>query len=378
MPTIECPHPDIELGVPREKIDYALRIPSHGLSPDSGVIFYIPGFGFRFDDGYAAGFLPHLADTYDCVAVSVDYHGARGYAGAAQRWPAPDFFTKLAEHYGLTVTAPPDTSVPVIVDTVCRQLIARGVTKLHPACHTVSGMDGYANFGLLPALDHLQVLWKVMADHAVNKKRLFVLGTSYGGYIGLLLCKLAPNTFRLIVDNSGFSGPEDAPEYLYGIASSAGPIRIVNRCLVAFSADPSSPNYLSPSRKRVRDLAVAEHYALPSDTVLYSYHSATDRVARADAKKRLAEVLGRFRKYDLRLISEADIDGRIFKNLAHGMNASLRGLFELSYRRWAAEVAAPPAITDFDLGTVHRLPCGSENYLLAFGRDGVSLAVEPA
>jgi len=49
MPTIECPHPDIERAAPREKVDHALRLPSRGMSPDTGVIVYIPGFGFRFN-----------------------------------------------------------------------------------------------------------------------------------------------------------------------------------------------------------------------------------------------------------------------------------------------------------------------------------------
>jgi hypothetical protein len=128
----------------------------------------------------------------------------------------------------------------------------------------------------------------------------------------------------------------------------------------------------------IRDLAVAAHYHLSSETVLHSYHSEADTAAPTAAKKSLALVLGRRRRYDLRLISEADIDGRIFKNAKHGMDASLRGLFDLSYRRWTAEVGDPPPITDFDLGTVNRFPCGEEDYVLTFDRDDVSLAVEPA
>jgi len=378
MATFENPHPDVELGVPREPIDYALVLPSRGMSPNTGLIFYIHGFGFRYNDAYAGKLLPHLADTYDCIAVSVDYHGARYYHGKTKSRPAPDFFAKLEEHYGVTVTAPAGTDIWTIVNAVCVQLAKRGVTKLHPECQFVSGAEGYANFGILPAMDHLQILGAVLRDYAVDRKRLYVLSTSYGGYIALLLNKFAPNTFRLIVDNSGFSGPADTMPSLYGMASSVGVIRFVHRCLVAFSDDPSSPNYLSSSRKMIRDLAVAAHYNVPSETVVHSYHSEADTVAPTAAKKNLALVLGRRRRYDLRLISEADIDGHIFKNAKHGMDASLRGLFELSYRRWSAEAGDPPSITDFDLGTVIRFLCGEEAYVLTFGRDDVSLAVEPA
>jgi len=377
MPTIDHSHPDLELGVPRGPLAYNLKAPSRGPSPETGVIVYIPGFGFRFNDAYAETLLAHLADTYDCLAVSVDYQGAASYASGVRRWPAPDFFVQLAKHYGATVTAPAGTDIWTIVTAICRQLHARGVTELHPACHTLTGVDGYANFGLLPALDHLQVLGVLLRDHPVDRRRLFVLGTSYGGYLGLLLGKLAPNTFRLVVDNSGFSGPDDRPDCVYGVTRSVEAVRIVNRCLVAFSADSASPYYLSPSRRTIRDLAVAGHYAPPSETVFHSYHSAADTIAPADAKTRLAALLSRRRRFDLRLISAADTDGRIFKTTAHGMDASLKGLFELSYGRWMSEVADAPAVTDFDLGTVNRLPCGAEDYVLTFGRDTVSLAIEP-
>lgn len=378
MPIIDCPHPDLEIGVPRQPVAYNLVFPSAGLSARTGVLFYIHGFGVRFNDAYAEKLLVHLADTYDCLAVCVDYQGAASYAWGTRRWPAPDFFVQLARHYGVSVEAPAGTDIWAIVTAVCRGLHARGVTELHPDCHTLTGVDGYANYGLLPALDHLQVLGRLLRDFPVDRRRLFVLGTSYGGYIGLLLGKLAPSTFRLIVDNSGFTGPDDNPDCVYGIGRSAEMLRITNRCLIGFSADPASPHFLSPGRRRIRDMAVADHYALPSETVIYSYHSATDTVAPAAFKTRLAALLAPLRRYDLRLVSAADVDGRLFKTTAHGMEASLRGLFELSYRRWTAGAADPPAVTDFDLGTANRLPCGEADYVLTFGRDDVALTIDAA
>ncbi len=376
MPAIERPHPDIELGVPREKIEYSVRLPSQGLSPETGLILYIPGCGFRHNDAYAEKLLPHLADTYDCLALSVGYQGYGLYSGLTERRPAPDFFAMLEKHHGVSVTATTSMNVSAIAVAVCREMAKRGVTSLHPHCQTVStGVDGYANFGVLPTLDHLQVLGVVLRDYPVNRKRLFALGTSYGGYLALLLGKFAPNTFRLIVDNSGFSGPGDTLETLLGITIGVGTVQIVNRSLLAFSADPQSPNFLTPARMEIRDIAVAGHYGFPSTTVLHSYHSEVDTVAPTKAKKRLAEVLKRHRDYDLRLVGEDDIDGRLFKTTAHGMNASLRGLFEVSYRRWSERNGTWPETTDFDLGTVVRLPCGKEDYVLAFARDDVRLTI---
>lgn len=381
MPRIDQPQPDLELAMERRGFDYALRLPSAGLSPETGLILYVYGFAARYDDPYAKKLLPYLADTYDCIAVSVDYHDARSHLAAphgAPAWPAEDFFVKLRQHHGITVSAPAGASFHAIFTPVMKALAAQGIERLHPECHFIKGVEGYVNFGLLPALDHLRVLHDVLRTHAVNKKRIFALGTSYGGYIALLMAKLAPNSFRLIIDNSGFSGPDDCPETIYGMSCYTDPVVIMTRCPFAFSRDPDSPFHFSDSRRAIRTVGVAGHYGLPSDTVLHSYHSATDTVAPIQAKRQTVQEIRRFRDHDLRLIGESDLDGRVFKTLEHGMKASMRGLFELSYQRWMADGHAAAAHTDFDLGTRHRLPCGDEDYVLTFGDDGVSLTIEPS
>jgi pimeloyl-ACP methyl ester carboxylesterase len=76
MAIISTPLPDLELAVPRAELEYKLALPPQGVGQQTGLIVYIHGFGARFDDPYACKLLPHLAEKYDCVAVSIDYHGA--------------------------------------------------------------------------------------------------------------------------------------------------------------------------------------------------------------------------------------------------------------------------------------------------------------
>lgn len=375
MTWIDNPHPDIELGVPRTGLSYSMALPSAGVTPDTGLIIYIHGYGSRFHDQYSLKLNQFFADQYNCVAACVDYHGAS--AARPVLTPSPDFFVKLKEHHGVELTAPAGMSPMSIVNIVLDAMADNGTTELHPSCFLMKGMDGYMNFGVLPALDNLQVAWSLINRFSINKKRLFVLGTSYGGYLALMMAKLAPNTFRLVIDNSGFSGPADDLACICGVSEKKGRVNVTVCSPICFSRDPKSPFYFSEPRRLIRELANEEHYSMASDTVIHSYHSTDDYIARVDDKIKMAELVSRFRNYDLRLIRECDLDGRAFKTMAHGMDASMRGLFELSYGRWRSESRELPDTTDFDTGTVNKLPCGESVYVATFSRDhGVRLHVE--
>lgn len=383
MPEIRTPHPDLELGAARGPLAYALALPNAGIGPRTGVIFYVHGLGQSYDDDYARKILPYWADLYDCVAVSVDYFGSHGFfsdqgaavpRGYALR-PHPDFFLRLRERHGVSVEMPAGLDMRYALPSLLETLGANGIARLHPDCLLIRDFPGYMSFGVLPALDHLQVLHDILRRYPLDRRRLFVFGTSYGGTIAFLMAKFAPNTFRLVVENSCYSGVEDTLPLLYGGSTTAfGGISFDSHAVLAFSPDPLSPAYLSPARRMIRDLSAAGHYALPSDTVLHSYHCVVDEVAPTANKVRVAEAL-RGRRHELTLVGESDLDGSTFKVLEHAMRASLRRVFDRSYHRWLPQADAAPAITDFDLGTVNALSCGSQTYVFSYDMDGVRLRI---
>lgn len=374
MPSILPPPPDVELGLKRTPLEYLAELPSAGVTPETGMVLYLHGWGLGHDDSYARKLLRHLAETYNCIAVSLSYQDSVSFL-ATRLMPAPNFFAKLAEHYGIGITAPTGIDAAAVTAEVIKVMGNIGMTELHPECHLLKGEDGYVNFGVIAALDVLTVTSRVLADYPVNRRRLFVLGTSYGGYLGLLLSKLAPHTFRMIVDNSGFVGPNDT-QSVYGMSTFPGPPRIQVMCPSAFSRHPDAPNFFRLRHRLIREVAAADHYQPHDATHIYSYHSRTDRVADPREKHAAAQVLARFRPYDLRFITEHDLDGRAFKTTEHAMQASLRALFEMSYARWLPAAATAPAMTDFDLGTVNRLRCDDADYVFRFSARGVTLAVE--
>src|SRR5579875_2304969 len=111
---IERPHPDIELRVARGPLSYRACLPISGIDRETGLIIYLGGYGMDSRDGYTRSLLRHLANTYNCVAATLDYFGVRLLTPdiATELVPHPDFFKKLHEHYGVAVTVPKGTDGP--------------------------------------------------------------------------------------------------------------------------------------------------------------------------------------------------------------------------------------------------------------------------
>ncbi|CAA7622404.1 hypothetical protein MTBLM5_480007 [Magnetospirillum sp. LM-5] len=374
MPLIDQPHPDVELGFPRQAVHYSVVLPDAGIGPRTGLVFYIFGFGSSYDDSYARRLLPYLANDHDCVAVAVDYQGAKAQSTLDADF-APDFFVNLQRIYGISVSATPELTQDVyaFMGELCQVLAQAGITRLDPSCRLIKRGDRYVNFGILPALDLLQVAARIIAEYGIDRRRIFAIGTSYGGYLALLLAKLAPNTFRFVVDNCGFSGIDNV---IYGATTWPGPVRVLIVSPQAFSMNPESPAYLGPARQAIRDLATPGHYHLPSATFAYSYHGEIDDVASPQAKQALSELLKqKGRHHALRLIGPDDLDGRVFKVPGHGLQASMRGLFRLCMDRWLADAPPPESVTDFDLGTTNVLACADRDYVFEFAPDGARLTI---
>ena len=377
MPTtlkIEAP-PDLENGFPRDILECCVQLPDQGVGAETGLIFYIPGYGSTFDDDYARNLLAFLANTYDCITASVRYFGQSCLSGAAEMILAPDFFVKLKEIHGLSISAPNTMSATELLKNTLQALGQSGMTELDPKCHMVILSDEYHSFGVLPALDHLLATQHILQTYNLNRKRLFVIGTSYGGFIASMLLKFAPHTFRMIIDNSGFSSTADNLSALYGHASK----RIYDVSVHGIAQNRwsrnSGPMFFSDAHAAVRSLLDPAHIT-PSASRLYCYHSSTDLAAPTESKRRLTGLYDGKVPYVQHIITEDRLDGRIFKTLDHGMQASMRGIFEKSYEHYMSVEKQPDSATDFDLGTTVKLDCGALTYELTYTPEaGVRLSI---
>jgi len=366
--SIDSPHPDIENHWVRGPLRYVLTSPDQGADDETGLVMVIGGYGSHLSSEYDVVLRRYIASKYNCFAASVEYFGqsVKFYDSLI---PMPDFFVNLQKHYGVTVTANKSSDVDFVTRNVLKRLAEQGVTELHHDCRILRKTNSYQSFGFLPAIDHLQVFHDITQRHHVNKSRVFILGTSYGGYIALLLGRYAPQTFAMIIDNSGYITPNiDLYGDSYTFCVDQG-VRFVTHETMVWSHNRSSPSYFGEHNWKIRCL-LDPILMTPSATRHYLYHYVDDQVEKAELKIRFHDLLCRFAPAELTIVTDDGIDGTLFKSRTHGMKASLRHLFDRSYAAYLASAApAHPPVTDFDMGSRYRFGCGSRCYQFSYSAE---------
>lgn len=318
-------------------LEYTASFPA---GPALGLVFVIPGFGGDTNDGYAEALRRHIVTKHEMAAVSVQYHcfGARPETGGRIQVDDRDRLMLL----GLAHFAKTSLGDPNDVNDVARRLAQTGITArvgatIHPA------RDEYQNFGVVQAMDHLAVLGDLLEQGAeFDTGRIVALGSSHGGYIAHLIAKIAPRTLAMVIDNSSYTQPP--MEYLGQPASAdfiaplAGDVMAFCRTKSGWTTDNrQAPDFYSRDRDLMRDVAYPPHLAATraeageDATIFRMVNAATDRISPPHMKQRQVAALQAL-GFDgqLSLIEEEHLDGAVFKQLVHGLDASLAGLFDMA------------------------------------------------
>lgn len=235
----------------------------------------------------------------------------------------------------------------------------------------------------MPAIEHLNVLFDIIKKYNIDKHNIIAFGTSYGGYIASLMAKYAPNTFSLIIDNSGFCVAQ-LQEVFGGLVGGVGGsiARYINnkRYEIPFttstlwSLDETSEYYFSDVNKQIRNLLIEDHRT-PSSTVYCCYHSEKDSIAPIDLKDKMYNLLKKYNVTYYKRVKEEDIDGKLLKNTSHGMNASLRGIFDVSIEKYNKLNCKKEDDIDFDRNVVYGFPCSSKLYNFYYSNSGLNVEI---
>lgn len=374
--------PEISIRV-RENLEYYITYPDgYDESKKYGIVFCITGYGDDAASEYQSNKLrPYIADKYNMITVGVRYHNDLRTSGqyifdidAIINWYElqPDYFKDR-------------TNGNQLIEGIFQLLISRNIFSLDSRLAIkTTGYHQYSSFGFMPAIDHLTVLFDIIQKHNIDKRNIIAFGTSYGGYIASLMAKYAPNTFSLIIDNSGFCVAQ-MQEIFGGLIGGVGgsfPKVINNRRYeipfttnTPWSLDETSNYYFSDANKQIRNLLIEEHRT-PSSTIYCCYHSENDTLATIDLKDKMYNIL---RKYNLtyyKRVQEKDVDGKLFKNSLHGMNASLREMFDVSIEKYKEFNQAKEDETDFDRDIVYGFPCSNKLYNFSYTNSGLHVKVE--
>ncbi|MCL2830469.1 MAG: DUF2920 family protein [Betaproteobacteria bacterium] len=364
---------DIETRLPRS----APRIPAYLFMPPKAgkadprslpLIVSIAGWGQTINHPYLLDKLnPWLAKNYDAAVLCVQYHNIARSPAKINVNQQGLFASFNAQYEGAAVNS---------FETLAVECRKRGLRYLDKSCFIAESRDSYMNFGLLPALDCLQAVHHVLgAVPALDPRRVILFGSSYGGYLANLMSKFAPHSFAGVIDNAGFAQVNLRDVFSRELSSSLGWKTTVNGNLnvhYAYSTpwqleDGSVSSYFSDAHRLIRSLIPEAHW-IASETRHVIYHSANDALAPLGEKRLAVEAMKKAREVHFHEVGAADIDGQVFKNLEHGMNASLRNLFaRVVDSVWGGTLPQRAEMeNDFAAARRYRFDCGLVDYVFSF------------
>lgn len=363
---------DFELDIERaQKLKYQYTYPSS--EKLNGIVFIIAGFGGDANGEYSKKLRNYIAKKFSVVVVSVEYYCyyARPENGASLEFDADDINLMKENLYKNNIFYSDNESGYELLakwDSALKEEKSQGNIPQDLKSiitMTIIPKNGeYQNFGVMQALDHINVLndLESMSFDFIKNPSVTLMGSSHGGYVANLTAKLAPQKIDCVIDNSSYVKPPlqyivgkeidmMKPEYVIFQEN------IQLNCFVKtpWSVNEEMKNHFSMDRYRIRDILDKEHLehmaSLKKRTKYIAYHSSSDGIAPISDKIELYDTLDTLGfEAELHVIEDdMQVDGKFIKTLDHGMDMSLKELANrelpkaLTYK--SDEKILPSAIT---------------------------------
>ena len=368
----------------RTELTYLVTVPDNfNPAQPHGVVFCITGFGDTADSDYQINKLrPYIADKYNMLTVGVRYHNDARVDG---RYDIN--LVELGRFFGVgDGLAGMQGNWDSVAMKIFELMITNQVRQLPIYLAPKTGAyQQYSSFGFLPAVDHLDVLYDLSRQYEIDKKRIVAMGAGYGGYIASLAAKLAPFTFSQIIDVSGYCMTELSEVFggLIGRASMGFNREIEGERYTIplitgtiWSVDELSEYYFSDAHRQIRNLLNQSH-RVTSPTVHCHYHSIEDSMSPIDLKDRYCSILDKYNPVYYRRIEEEDVDGELFKNLAHCMDVSLEKIFDQSVEKYLTMPLSKGDDIDFDRNVSYSFPCSDKLYNFTYTEAGLDVQIKP-
>ncbi|MGI7077612.1 DUF2920 family protein [Campylobacter coli] len=345
---------DVELGIKRtSKLEY--RISYDDEKEIKAIVFVIGGYGANANIYFLDSYRNYIAKNFDVVAVHVFYHCFCQRRSDVEKYSTLADFTKddlkLIEKVLRKYNIPCDQLANNTVVSHCEYL-SEIMTELKMlnrlpydfeerlSATFIPSRGEYQNFGIMAAIDHINALKDLVKrfPKLADLPKIYG-GGSYGGYLSLLIAKIAPWYVDGVIDNSGSALPPlnyilgREMEHSYGDYYEDFPHnRIIFFLKTHWTRKENSPYFFNNENYFIRTLLNKDHLILQSQknkNIIYvSYHSDKDPLTPANFKQQTMQIL-KILGYDvsLNLIDENKIDGKFIKNLDHGCGIPDKALF---------------------------------------------------
>ncbi|EAL0767127.1 TPA: DUF2920 family protein [Campylobacter jejuni] len=344
---------DVELNIKRtSKLEY--RISYDDEKDIKAIVFIVGGFGANANISFLDFDREYIAKNFDVVAVHVFYHCFCQRRSDVEKYSAFTMFTKDDVSNLSQALLEIGVNINVNLENAqqCYELLNQNITTLKSQRKLAQNYQAkftstfippngdYQNYGIMAALDHINALKDLVKrfPKLADLPKIYG-GGSYGGYLSLLIAKIAPWYVDGVIDNSGSAVPPlnyilgREMEHSYSEYYEDFPHnRIIFFLKTHWTRKENSPYFFNNENYFIRTLLNKDHLILQSQknkNIIYvSYHSKEDPLTPANFKEQTMQIL-KILGYDvsLNLIDENKIDGKFIKNLDHGCGIPDKALF---------------------------------------------------
>ncbi|EJR8528750.1 DUF2920 family protein [Campylobacter coli] len=345
---------DVELNIKRtSKLEYRL---SYDDEKDlKAIVFIIGGYGANANIYFLDSYRNYIAKNFDVVAVHVFYHCFCQRRSDVLKYDASakfleedlENFSKVLNDFNIdsrNLNSNNALEYYHHLDHYITTLKSQGkLAQNYQAKFTstfIPPNGDYQNYGVMAAIDHINALKDLVKRFPkfADLPKIYGGGGSYGGYLSLLIAKIAPWYVDGVIDNSGSALPP--LNYILGREMESGCDYVLNsshiliQCFLKthWTRKENSPYFFNNENYFIRTLLNKDHLILQSQknkNIIYvSYHSKEDPLTPANFKEQTMQIL-KILGYDvsLNLIDENKIDGKFIKNLDHGCGIPDKALF---------------------------------------------------
>ncbi|EID8140571.1 DUF2920 family protein [Campylobacter jejuni] len=344
---------DVELGIKRtSKLEY--RISYDDEKDLKAIVFIIGGYGANANIYFLDSYRNYIAKNFDVVTINVFYHCFCQRRSDVLKYDASakfleedlENFSKVLNDFNIdsrNLNSNNALEYYHHLDHYITTLKSQGkLAQNYQAKFTstfIPPNGDYQNYGIMAAIDHINALKDLVKrfPEFADLPKIYG-GGSYGGYLALLIAKIAPWYVDGVIDNSGSALPP--LNYILGREMESGCDYVLNsshiliQCFLKthWTRKENSPYFFNNENYFIRTLLNKDHLILQSQknkNIIYvSYHSKEDPLTPANFKEQTMQIL-KILGYDvsLNLIDENKIDGKFIKNLDHGCGIPDKALF---------------------------------------------------
>ncbi|MFG6684443.1 DUF2920 family protein [Campylobacter coli] len=344
---------DVELGIKRtSKLEY--RISYDDEKEIKAIVFIVGGYGANANIYFLDSYRNYIAKNFDVVTINVFYHCFCQRRSDVLKYDASakfleedlENFSKVLNDFNIdsrNLNSNNALEYYHHLDHYITTLKSQGkLAQNYQAKFTstfIPPNGDYQNYGVMAAIDHINALKDLVKrfPEFADLPKIYG-GGSYGGYLSLLMAKIAPWYVDGVIDNSGSALPP--LNYILGREMESGCDYVLNsshiliQCFLKthWTRKENSPYFFNNENYFIRTLLNKDHLILQSQknkNIIYvSYHSDKDPLTPANFKQQTMQIL-KILGYDvsLNLIDENKIDGKFIKNLDHGCGIPDKALF---------------------------------------------------